>query len=61
MDLLVHTPESFKSVIVGGSGVFTAPMSPERIAAIASAFETDDVSDITDSTALFFRQFAESR
>jgi len=42
-------------------GVFTTPRSPELIAAIASALETDDVTSITDPTALFFRRFAESR
>jgi pimeloyl-ACP methyl ester carboxylesterase len=41
--------------------VFTTPRSPELIAAIASALKTDDVTSITDPTALFFRQFAESR
>jgi pimeloyl-ACP methyl ester carboxylesterase len=52
IDLLVHAPERFNSVIVGGSGVFTTPMSPVRVAAIVSALETDEVSDVTDDGAV---------
>jgi pimeloyl-ACP methyl ester carboxylesterase len=46
------------SVIVGGAGVRS---ERRNFAAVIEALETDDVSSITDTAALFMRQFAESR
>jgi pimeloyl-ACP methyl ester carboxylesterase len=60
MELLVCAPNLFTSAVVGGSGVYTTS-NPQVRAAIVRALETDDVASITDPTALFFRQFAESR
>ena len=57
--LLSYHPHRFRSVIVGGAGV--TPQSPQVLADIAAALETDDLTTIKNPAALFFRQFAESR
>jgi pimeloyl-ACP methyl ester carboxylesterase len=61
MELMVHAPERFNSVIVGGMGMVTTPVPPEDTAAIVAALATDDVSNISHPKALAQRQFAESR
>jgi pimeloyl-ACP methyl ester carboxylesterase len=59
--LLARFPERFASVIVGGAGLPVAARNPELRAAIAAALEAEDVSQISDPVARFFREFAESR
>jgi pimeloyl-ACP methyl ester carboxylesterase len=60
MNLLARYPDRFSSVVIGGAGLPPGSDAPMR-ATLAAAFTTDDVSTITDPTALSFRQFAESR
>ena len=60
LELLARSPSRFSSAVVGGAGIY-ATMNPQLRAAVVQALETEDVSSITDPTALFFRQFAESR
>jgi pimeloyl-ACP methyl ester carboxylesterase len=60
-NLLGRYPARFSSVVVGGAGLPSGPVDRKRRAAIAAALETDDVSTITNPTALAMRQSAESR
>jgi pimeloyl-ACP methyl ester carboxylesterase len=61
VNLLARFPHRFTSVVVGGAGLGYGPPDLQGRAATVQALETDDVSTITDPTALLFRQLAESR
>jgi alpha-beta hydrolase superfamily lysophospholipase len=58
---LARFPDRFTCVVVGGAGLPPSVSDAPMRAVIAAALETDDVSTITDSTALFYRNLAESR
>ncbi|MBV9544328.1 MAG: alpha/beta hydrolase [Chloroflexi bacterium] len=60
INLLTRFPNRFNSVIVGGAGlplVSDAPMRP----VVAAALSADDTSTIRDTTAMWMRNYAESR
>ena len=59
LQLLVHHPERFSSVVLGGIGNVLARRSGGR-PNVAEALLTDDPATITDRTAKGFRVFAEA-
>jgi pimeloyl-ACP methyl ester carboxylesterase len=61
INLLARFPDRFTCVVVGGAGLPPSVSDAPLRAVIAAALETDDVSTITDPTALFYRNLAASR
>jgi pimeloyl-ACP methyl ester carboxylesterase len=59
LGLLVHHPDRFRAVVLGGIGAGAQMNDPQRRGGIVEALLADDPKSIAEETPRLFRQFAE--